>query len=263
MQHRQLGSLGNGLRFQLHRNTYGVDRIGQRSADTGRRPQVPTNGDEPGRSLADLYFVIAQVPFKFPLKTGYPQDLDNATLTAIVRSPLPIEWKTTDSLQVNMAHGSTPNSALPTKLAPGDVTTFQAIAFNEIFEVAFFSSFIDNLTQPIQGYDNVENKDYVLETLTTVVAQEQLHYLGANAILKSVGAEQIQPCQYKFPSNTFLSAIDFTRTQTELVLGSLQDAANGLAANGDPELIPLLASVIGNEAEQVRIFLSPECTNLL
>lgn len=152
--------------------------------------------------------------------------------------------------QEELARGTLPDGALPTTLAAADVTTFQSIAFNEIFEVAFFTSLVQNITSNVQGFE-VSDRDFILETLTAVIAQEELHYLGANGILKSAGAEQIQPCQYIFPSWTFDSAIDFARTFTEVVLGTLQDAQYGLAINGDAELIPLLGSVIGTEAEQV------------
>lgn len=81
-------------------------------------------------------------------------------------------------------------------------------------------------------------------------AQEELHALGANGILATAGQTPIQPCEYVFPSADFDSAINFARTFTDVVLGTLQDAQAGLAANGDAELIPLIGSVIGQEGEQ-------------
>ena len=128
------------------------------------------------------------------------------------------------------------------------------IAFNELFEVAFFTSLINNITNNAPGFEleSGKIKDVVLNALIAVQAQEELHALGANGILTSAGATPIQPCEYIFPSADFDSAIDFARTFTDVVLGTLQDAQNGLAVNGDDELVALIGSVIGQEGEQVR-----------
>lgn len=178
-----------------------------------------------------------QTAFSFPLANGFPNiKVPSAALTAI-------------ELQ---AHGTLPNGPLPNKLAPGDVTSFQLIAFNELFEVAFFTSLIQNITNDVSGFEvpSPAIKNFVLQSLTAIQAQEELHALGANGILASAGATTIQPCKYKFPSNTFDTAINFARTFTDVVLGTLQDAQNGLGVNGDTELIALLGSVIGQEGEQ-------------
>ena len=126
------------------------------------------------------------------------------------------------------------------------------VAFGEIFEVAFFTSLVQNITDNVPGFEitSAAVKNFVLEALTVVIAQEELHALGANAILSSAGATPIQPCEYIFPSDTFDTAINFARTFTDVVLGALQDVAAGLNANGDGELIPLIASIIGQEGEQ-------------
>ena len=128
------------------------------------------------------------------------------------------------------------------------------IAFNELFEVAFFTSLINNITNNVPGFEvgSPAVKDFVLKTLIAVQAQEELHALGANGILTSAGATPIQPCEYIFPSSDFDTAINFARTFTDVVLGTLQDAQNGLAVNGDDALVALLGSVIGQEGEQVK-----------
>jgi hypothetical protein len=137
-------------------------------------------------------------------------------------------------------------------LAAGDVTVFELIAFNELFEVAFFTSLINNITHDVSGFEvgNSGIKNFVLQALTAVQAQEELHALGANGILTTAGQTPIQPCEYVFPSSDFTSAINFARTFTDVVLGTLQDAQNALATNGDIALIPLIGSVIGQEGEQ-------------
>lgn len=95
-------------------------------------------------------------------------------------------------------------------------------------------------------------KSLVIEALTAVQAQEELHALGANGILTTAGATAIQPCKYVFPSDSFDTAIDFARTFTDVVLGTLQDVQFGLASSGgdDIDLVPLVGAIIGQEGEQ-------------
>lgn len=121
-----------------------------------------------------------------------------------------------------------------------------------MFEVAFFTSLINNITNDVPGFEvpNPGAKKFILNTLIAVQAQEELHALGANGILQGAGQTPIQPCEYVFPSSDFQSAIDFARTFTDVVLGTLQDALNALATNGDTALVPLIGSVIGQEGEQ-------------
>lgn len=86
--------------------------------------------------------------------------------------------------QEKQAHGTLPNGGTPSSLAAGDVTSFELIAFNELFEVAFFTSLIQNITNDVSGFDipNGGVKNFVLQTLTAVQAQEELHALGANGM---------------------------------------------------------------------------------
>lgn len=166
-----------------------------------------------------------QTPFTFPLSNGFP-NVDNATLRSIEET----------------AHGTLPNGPLPTQLNQTSVVTLELIAFNEIFEVAFFSSLVSNITNGVSGYtiDSPVLKDFVLRTLTAVVAQEELHFLGANGILASAGQDQIQPCEYVFPVDNFDDAIRLASTFTDVVLGTLQDAQNNFATDGDAELVALI-----------------------
>lgn len=55
---------------------------------------------------------------------------------------------------------------------PADaVTTLQVLAYNEIFEVAFFSSLLANITDGVDGYTDLPlDKDYIVSILTAVVA---------------------------------------------------------------------------------------------
>lgn len=174
-----------------------------------------------------------QVPFKFPLANGFP-NLSPDALKAVQKQ----------------AQGTLPNTAFPSHIEDTTAATFQLIAFNEIFEVAFFTSLINNITSGVYDVGKGAAKQIVLNALTAVQAQEELHAAGANAILKAAGRTQIQPCKYIFPTSNFDDAIAFASTFTDLVLGTLQDAQNNFGMDGDVSFIPLIGSVIGQEGEQ-------------
>jgi len=152
------------------------------------------------------------VPFSFPLNNGFPY-LNPTALAAVEKT----------------AGGSLPNTPLASYPGPNGIAALQLIAFNEIFEVAYFSSLLNNVTTGAAGYIIEEEfeRNYIIDTLTTIVAQEELHAIEANAALGAFsmqggGAQPIMACQYKFPVNSFYSAIALTGTFADLVLGTLQ-----------------------------------------
>lgn len=74
------------------------------------------------------------------------------------------------------AGGQLPNAPAPPKLESSSLTAFQLIAFNENFEVAYFSSLRDNITNNASGYqldDQTERAD-LLSVLETVIAVRPL-----------------------------------------------------------------------------------------
>lgn len=70
------------------------------------------------------------------------------------------------------ADGQLSNAPPPPKLANSSLTAFQLIAFNENFEVAYFSSLIENVTNNVPGYSlgSPEKNDELLAVLETVKA---------------------------------------------------------------------------------------------
>lgn len=70
------------------------------------------------------------------------------------------------------ADGQLSNAPPPPKLAGSSLTAFQLIAFNENFEVAYFSSLIENVTNNVPGYslDSPNKNDELLSVLKTVKA---------------------------------------------------------------------------------------------
>ncbi|GAD92491.1 sexual development protein (LsdA), putative [Paecilomyces variotii No. 5] len=150
------------------------------------------------------------------------------------------------------ARGTLPNTPPPSHISPEGITSLKLIAFNELFEVAYFNDLLLNVTNNVPGYE-IEDKDernFVIKVLTAVLAQESLHALSANGALQSVGVDPIQPCEYTFPVTDFKSAIALAGTFTAVVLGTLQDAVDNFAKGGDHDVARQIASVIGNEGEQ-------------
>lgn len=152
------------------------------------------------------------------------------------------------------AHGTLPNSPLPTGLSNDSITSFQLIALNEIAEVAFFYELVQNISNNVEGYKLGEGRDRILENLNIILGVEELHALGANAILQANGADPIQPCKYNFPVSDYKSAIDLAATVTDLVVGTLQDVADIFAQNTENGAVRLLSSVIGDESQQEGLF---------
>ncbi|KAJ9203722.1 hypothetical protein DTO164E3_22 [Paecilomyces variotii] len=150
------------------------------------------------------------------------------------------------------ARGTLPNTPPPSTISPEGIVSLQLIAFNELFEVAYFNELLLNVTNNVPGYEisDPDEREFVIKILTAVEAQESLHALSANGALKSVGVDPIQPCEYMFPVTDFKSAIVLAATFTAVVLGTLQDAVDNFAKGGDNGVAREIASVIGNEGEQ-------------
>jgi hypothetical protein len=173
----------------------------------------------------------------FPLANGFPNPSQDKLL----------------QIQID-AHGTIPNGGPPPKLSPEGITNLQLIALNELFEVAYFTELVFNLTEKVPGYDLGYGHQYVLDALHSIVAQEEIHLLNANGALKRFNQQPIEPCKYSFPVTDFQSAISLAGTFTDLVMGTLQDGNMIFAQNGDAGLVRSVSSVIGNEGEQEGFF---------
>ncbi|OXV05326.1 hypothetical protein Egran_06906 [Elaphomyces granulatus] len=169
-----------------------------------------------------------------PLADGFP-------------NPNPTQLK---QIQQN-ALGTLPNGPPPSNISSDGLVSLRLVAANELFEVAFFSDLLNNVTQNVKGYEIAgNNRDLVIKSLTAVLAQEELHALNANNALAHFNAGPIQPCKYKFPVSDFNSSIKLAATFTSLVLGTLQDVIKIFAERGDVPLTVGVASVVGQEGEQ-------------
>ncbi|KAI9814784.1 MAG: hypothetical protein M1827_003050 [Pycnora praestabilis] len=186
---------------------------------------------------------VAAAPFEFPTADGFPAP-NTAQLAEIETE----------------AQGTLPDGPLPTSLKSAGVTTLQLLALNEIFEVAYFTELLANVTNNVTGYDSASiaplDRSYVIDAITAVVAQEKLHALGVNGVLMSANQTAIQPCEYQFPVSTFLEAVTLAQTFTDIVLGTLPEAQAAFAADGGDEtpLVPLFGSVLAQEGEQTGFY---------
>ncbi|KAH8806145.1 hypothetical protein F5884DRAFT_680000 [Xylogone sp. PMI_703] len=154
------------------------------------------------------------------------------------------------------ADGSLSNAPPPPKLGPGSITAFQALAFGEEFEVAYFQSLLDNVTNNVPGFETygTYGKKELQKILTTIVAvsrtQEELHSINAISTLQHFNQTAPLPCKYQFPTTNIRDAIAVAESFTLLVIGALQDTAQTLADNGDNGVERILGSAIGQEGEQ-------------
>lgn len=67
------------------------------------------------------------------------------------------------------ANGRLSNAGLPPTLSAGSITSFQLIAFNELFETAFFNSLLYNVSHDVAGYE-YSNRTELVDVLVTVLA---------------------------------------------------------------------------------------------
>lgn len=181
--------------------------------------------------------------FKFPLANGFPNIANPSDqlnqIQQDARGTLP---------------KAAPNAPAPATPQPDSLTSLGFIAFNELFEVAFFTELFNNVTTGASGFREGDllgqNKAKILSILKIVIAQEELHELNANGAFQKFTGQMIQPCQYNFPVSNFNQSISLASTFTDVVLGTLPDIQTLFANANDNALIRGVGSVIGQEGEQ-------------
>ena len=182
----------------------------------------------------------AQQPFKYPLSNGFPNLGPADPAVAQIQQ---------------QAHGTLPNRASAMVISPESALVWEVIGFNALFEVAFFSSLLKNLTHsgPSLVLDAAERQG-VVDAITVIQAQEELNALGANAILGGAGRSPVEPCEYIFPSSTLNEALTFAITFTDLTIGMLQFASSTFGTEGDLQFLPLVGAIIGQKGERNGFF---------
>jgi hypothetical protein len=99
--------------------------------------------------------LVSAAPFKFPLQNGFPNP--NA-----------------DELHgiEEQAGGLLPNGPPPPSVSADGITNFKLIAFNELFEVAFFTELLFNITNKVHGYEATAGmqQDFLIDAIKTILA---------------------------------------------------------------------------------------------
>ena len=219
-----------------------------------------------------MYALLASVAL-FGAALGAPAPIPSSSSVAAATNTLANGFPTLSTQALAdveaAAHGTLPNGGPPPNGTISDlgITSIELINFNENFEAFFFASLISNITNRVSGFDipNNDERNYILEALNAVLAQEELHAVLATALLKSQGKEPILPCSYHFGTTNFNDAIKTAALFTDVVLGTLQDVqinfSNG--NSGDKALIPGVASVIGQEGQQDGFYRILEKANII
>ncbi|KAK5736176.1 hypothetical protein LTS12_026257 [Elasticomyces elasticus] len=118
-----------------------------------------------------------------------------------------------------------------------------------MFEVAFFTDLIYNITNNVEGYrhkDIIGGRDEVLRILKIHQAQEELHQLNAGgAFTKNSKGLTVQPCKYTFPVSNFNESIRLAATFTDVVMGTLPAIQTIFGKNGDASLIRGVGASLG------------------
>lgn len=60
----------------------------------------------------------------------------------------------------------------PANISKAGITNLQLIAFNELFEVAFFKQLLSNITNEVEGFflSEDDDRDFIVDSLTTILA---------------------------------------------------------------------------------------------
>jgi hypothetical protein len=196
------------------------------------RPSAAQNFSFPSSTQGDTN------PFTYPLTNGFPTiNFSSESYTALLAT----------------AHGSGPKSRPPPTLSPASLPSLQLLAFHHLYSVAFYTSLLHNLTTNSSPYfiPSATTHATLVAALTSIQAQEQLHFLTSNGALKVYdGGKGVAPCKYRFSSTDLGSALQLAERFTDLVVGTLQAVQTGFGESGDSGLIGIVGSMGGTKAGQ-------------
>lgn len=220
-------------------------------------PSGTASASKPTGEASSGKVVLGPIPFVGTGVVGKGQTAFTVDSDDGFPNPSPEQIKAIEAI----AGGTLSNETPPPSISADTATTLEVIAFNEFFEKAFFSTFLRNVTDNVSGFEisDKDERDFIIKSLTKIVADEELHNLNANMALKNFGFTPIEPCKYVFPGvDSLASAFATAKTFTGMVLGVLPAAQFGFANAGDNGLIRGVGSIIGNEAEQETFFRNQE-----
>ncbi|KAF8856257.1 hypothetical protein BDZ45DRAFT_545157, partial [Acephala macrosclerotiorum] len=153
----------------------------------------------------------------------------------------------------NTAGGGLPDSGRPSFISPSAVKGFQLTLFLELLEVSYFSSGLTNITKwDICGYAND-----TVETISKVVAQEEVHAATIVELLEAYNETLVAPCTYSFPVNSTDEFFDLADIITSVGIGAIIGLAEHLAVT-DPLLLKSVSSILTVESRQDAFFRQAE-----
>ena len=88
----------------------------------------------------------------FPLANGFPNPLNTSALQQVFK----------------LAGGTIPNGPSPTNISAAGIKTLQLIAANELFEVAYFTQLLANITNNVTQYSDGD-KTFIKDSLTAII----------------------------------------------------------------------------------------------
>ena len=113
-------------------------------------------------TTATLANLVAAAPFSYPLANGFPK-VNITSLHEIFK----------------LAGGTTPNVSPPASLTNSGAKTLQLIAANELFEIAYFTELLHNITSGVPGY---RADQYTIGSLTAIVNVISHQFHGGGGI---------------------------------------------------------------------------------
>jgi hypothetical protein len=86
------------------------------------------------------------------------------------------------------ALGTLPNGAAPPNISADGLNNLRVIALNELFEVAFFTQLLYNVTHNVTGYvvKNSDTKNLLVKTLTAVQAVSEFLFYSCDTFMKYI-----------------------------------------------------------------------------
>ena len=106
------------------------------------------------RFLLSAVALLSAVPLLIAAPTAKAPDATQG-LPDGLPSPSPSELKVIEQ----NAHGTLPNGPPPPVISNKGILNLKLIAFNELFEVAFFNELISNITENVDGYQLTDDDD--------------------------------------------------------------------------------------------------------
>jgi hypothetical protein len=105
--------------------------------------------------LLSAIALLGVVPFLTAAPTAKNPPKANQDLPDGLPYPSPGELR---EIEQN-AHGTLPNGPPPPVISNEGIVNLKLIAFNELFEVAYFSELITNITENVEGYRFTDDDD--------------------------------------------------------------------------------------------------------